>query len=509
MLALSRSPKSRSPESARPDAAPLHLPASRRALPPALLPALLLALLLAACGDDRGATPETTIDSQPVPQPERLELAGAARGRNVLLLTVDTVRADRLNTYGYQVRQTSPRIDALLADGATFERAIAPRALTWPSLATVFTGLYPSGHGVLENGVSLAEGVGTLAETYAEAGYVTAAFLGNMCGAEWAEFDAYSCTAGQDGKVVERAAGWLAQRSGEDEDRPFFLWVHLFAAHGPYYNGGDRAQELDPGYEGTLGTKKWRLDRVMTEEVELSDRDVRHLDALYDAAVIGTDGSVGRVLDALGSAVAGESTVTVFLADHGEDLYDHNGYLYHACSVYQSGLHVPFGIRAPGVLPGGIRVAQPVELVDVAPTLLELTGLPPLAESHGVSLLPYLERQGRGGGAGRPAFSEYGDTRIHTVQADGWKLVFNPDGVTPYCMAGAPEGHYPIAEVELYDLEADPLELDNLARQEEARVVQMAQLIDQRFSGLAKRQGDKDISPELRDQLRALGYVAN
>lgn len=496
--------------SAHPDARPVRPAAGLRgAAPHTLLPALLLAVLLAACGEDAGPEPKTTVETQPAPPPERLELAGAARGRNVLLLTVDTVRADRLNAYGYQVRQTSPRIDALLAGGATFERAIAPRALTWPSLASVFTGLYPSGHGVLENGFSLAEGVGTLAQQFADAGYVTAAFLGNMCGAEWAELDAYSCTAGQDGKVVERAAGWLNQRAREGAEEPFFLWVHLFAAHGPYYNGGDRADELDPGYEGTLGPKKWRLDRVMTEEVELSPRDVQYLDALYDAAVIGTDGSVGRVLDALESAVQDESTLTVFLSDHGEDLYDHNGYLYHACSVYQSGLHVPFGISAPGILPGGIRVAQPVELVDVAPTLLELAGLPPLAESHGVSLLPYLERLGRGGGAGRPAFSEYGDTRIHTVQADGWKLVFNPDGVTPYCMAGAPEGHYPIAEVELYDLEADPLELDNLARREEGRVVRMAQLIEQRFSGLAKRQGEQDMSPELRDQLRALGYIAN
>lgn len=483
--------------------------AHRGAVVHVLLPALLLAALLAACGDEPRPAAETSVETQPATPPERLDLAGAASGRNVVLLTVDTVRADRLNAYGYQVRQTSPRIDALLAGGATFERAIAPRALTWPSLASVFTGLYPSGHGVLENGFSLAEGVGTLAERFSEAGYVTAAFLGNMCGARWAELDVYSCTAGQDGKVVERAAGWLQQRSQEGAEGPVFLWVHLFAAHGPYYNGGDRANQLDPGYEGTLGAKKWRLDRVMTEEVELSDRDVQHLDALYDAAVIGTDGSVGRVLDAVEGALPGDSTLTVFLADHGEDLYDHNGYLYHACSVYQSGLHVPFGIAAPGILPGGIRVRQPVELVDVAPTLLELTGLPPLEESHGVSLLPYMERQGRGGGAGRPAFSEYGDTRIHTVQSDGWKLVFNPDGVTPYCMAGAPEGHYPIAEVELYDLEADPLELNNLAHEEEGRVVQMAQLIDQRFSGLAKREGDSDMSPELRDQLRALGYVAN
>ena len=228
------------------------------------------------------------------------------------------------------------------------------------------------------------------------------------------------------------------------EQRPFFLWIHLFAAHPPYLNGGDRANELDPGYDGLLGPKKWRLDRVMEEGIELDERDIAHLDALYDAAVGGTDRIAGGFLDALAHLSPPEKTLLVFAADHGEELYDHNGYLYHACSVYQTALHVPLGMVAAGLLPAGARVPQPVELIDVAPTVLDLLGLDPLAEAHGVSLVPYLERGGEGGGAGRPAFSQYGSTRIHTVQADGWKLIDNPDGLTPYCMAEAPADLYPI-----------------------------------------------------------------
>jgi arylsulfatase A-like enzyme len=475
----------------------------RSVRPSRALPLLLAAAALAvACGGERGGAGGETAEAA-----RRVPLAGAAAGRNVVLFTVDTVRADRLNAYGYAVRETSPRLDRMLAEGVLFENATAPRALTWPSLASVLTGLYPSGHGVLENGWELAPEVVTLAERMRQAGYVTGAFLGNMCGEEPQGFDATSCTAGQDGKVVARAVEWLSSLDGE---RPFFVWVHMFAAHGPYYNGGDRANQLDPGYEGLLGPKKWRLDRVMVEQLELDEREVRHLDALYDAAVIGTDHIAAGFLDALPHLSPPEETLLVFAADHGEDLYDHHGYLYHACSVYQTSLHVPLGIAAPGLVPAGARVAQSVELVDVAPTVLELLGMEPLADAHGVSLVPWLERAGSGGGGGgRPAFSEYGATEIHTVQSDGWKLVWNPEALSPYCMAEAPEGHYPIEPVELYDLAADPLELRNLAEEERARVVRMAQLLEQRFSGLSRRDGAQEVSPELREQLRALGYVAN
>lgn len=494
------------------NARPLPIPDTVPLVPrcaPALLWSVLVVVLLATfgCAPGTGEGP----GEEKASAPSRLDLAGAAAGRNLVLFTVDTVRADRLNSYGYGVRETSPNIDALLASGVRFENAIAPRALTWPSLTSVLTGLYPSGHAVLENGYQLAEEVVILGERLQEAGYVTGAFLSNMCGSSRRGLDAYACGGGNDGKTIRMAHEWLRSLEAEPDggERPFFLWVHLFAAHGPYYNGGDRATRLDPGYEGLLGPKKWRLDRVMVEGVELTPRDVQHLDALYDAAIQGTDNSAAGLMEGVYAHTPPEDTLLVFLADHGEDLYDHNGYLYHACSVYQSSLHVPFGIAAPGLIPPGGRVPQTVELIDVAPTVLELLGLEPLPEVHGVSLVPYLERPGQGGGKGRPAFSEYGDTEIHTVQSDGWKLIVNPEGITPYCMAEAPADLYPIEEVELYDLAADPLEQVEVSEQNPARVAELARLLETRFSGLARRDGKQEIDPELREQLRALGYVAN
>src|SRR6185295_12971287 len=191
---------------------------------------------------------------------ERRRLAGEAKGWNVVLLTVDTLRADRLGAYGYAARANSPQIDAQLASGVVFENAMSQRASTWPSLASVLTGLYPSGHGVNENGYGFPDGVPTLPRLLHAAGYQTGAFLSNMCKANHQGWDDFSCSGGEDGKTVQRAIDWGRSREGK---QPFLLWVHLFGAHGPYYNGGDlAARVLDPGYEGPLGTKRWQLDRA-------------------------------------------------------------------------------------------------------------------------------------------------------------------------------------------------------------------------------------------------------
>lgn len=460
---------------------------------------LLLCPLLAILAGCAAGEPEEA-------QPVRPRLAGAAQGWNVLFLSVDTLRADRLGAYGYTERATSPRIDELLGGGVRFAQAAAQRSSTWPSLASLLTGLYPQAHGVVENGYGFPDALPTLPKILQGSGYRTGAFLSNMCQANHQGWDAFACSGGQDGKTVRRAVEWAQGLGG---DQPFFLWVHLFGAHGPYYNGGDHAARvLDPGYEGPVGPKKWMLNRIMSEKMALGPRDIRHLDALYDAAVMGSDRLSGSLLDGLRAAGKLDRTLIVFTADHGEELYDHNGYLYHSCSVYQTGLHVPLGITAPGILPAGAEVPQTVELIDVLPTVLGLLAVPAPAEMHGRSLVPYLERPGEGG-RGKPAFSEYGSTRIRTVVQGTWKLIENPDAIDPVCIPDAPPGHYPIAKAELYDLAADPMETKNLAAERPEVVAELSRLIQRRFAGLANRAQGQDLPEELKKELEALGYVAH
>jgi arylsulfatase len=498
----------------RPHSQPAAIAGRRRAAAAAALLALLAGATGGAgcrrgpAGAPAGAAASTSGGGQAGGLQTPHNLAGAARGWNVVLLTIDTLRADHLGAYGYARRATSPNLDAQLAAGVTFDRGFSQRAATWPSLASLLSGLYPSGHGVDENGYGFPDDLPTLPKLLHAAGYRTGAYLSNMCDANHQGWDAFACSGGKDARAVQDALDWTA---GLDSRSPFLLWVHLFGAHPPYYNGGDGASRLDPGYEGELGPKKWRLDQVMTRHMRLDAADLRHLDALYDAAVIGSDRLSGALLDGLRQAGKLQHTIVVVAADHGEELYAHHGYLYHACSVYQTTLHVPLGIAAPGLLPAGARVPQAVELIDVLPTLLALAAVTPPGRLDGRSLVPYLERPG-GGGGGKPAFSEYGASRIHTVIEQDWKLVDNPDDLQPACIPGPPGKPpltYPIARLELYDLAHDPGETANLASRQPSRAAELSRLIEQRFSHLPHRARPQQIPEKLRKELSNLGYVAH
>lgn len=461
-----------------------------------LLPALA-ALALAACN----GAPEGT-------RPSGDRLSGAARGWNLVLISVDTLRADRLGAYGYDRRTTSPRTDALILEaGARFERAMSPRGATWPALATVLTGLYPTGHGVIRNGYEFPDEVPTLPEVLRQAGYQTGAFINNMQRANHQGWDAFSFASGNEERLVRQAQQWIRRL---DPERPFFLWTHFFGPHSPYHQAKllEEVPGADPTYDGPVKMGKVALDRIMHEEIPLDERDLEQLDALYDGAILATDRVVGRLLDGLRSAGRADRTLLIYVADHGEDLYEHHRYLYHACSPYQSALHVPLAFVAPGLIDPATVAAQTVELADLMPTALDLLGVEPPAEQHGVSLVRLLELP-MAGRRGRPAFSEYDDAAIRTVLADNWKLIVNPDEIDPECVPGAPDFPYPIERFELYDLSADPSETTNLAAQHPDVVERLRQLIETRFAGLTDRSESQELPEELKRELEALGYVAN
>ncbi len=429
-------------------------------------------------------------------------LSAAARGWNVVLISVDTLRADHLNAYGYATRKTSPWIDSLIGQGVRFDRAQAPRSLTWPSLASVMTGLYPRSHGVTTNGYQLVDALQTLPELLQAAGYQTGAFLGNMCpGANHQGWDRRVCK--KDPKIGRAALRWLQE---VDPARPFFLWTHWMGAHSPFRMGGRLAAELDPGYEGPIRPNIGAFEGLMRDGVELDEADLRHVAALYDASIIVTDRRLRALFGELAPGGRPERTLFVFLADHGEELFQHHGYLTHACSVYQNGLRVPLAFTAPPLVEAGGAVDAWVELIDVAPTVLELVGVEAPRAMDGKSLVPYLERPGRGG-QGRPAFSEWPGQGLRTVSAGDWKLIDNPEGFRPVCFKDAPPDFFALERVELYDLAADRAERRNLAAEHPRKVAELRALIEERFDTVLDRGLEQEVPDEIRRELQALGYV--
>ncbi len=290
---------------------------------------------------------------------------------NVVLVTVDTLRADRLGAYG-NASGLTPNLDRLARSGVVFENASAAAPLTLPSHASILTGTYPLRHGVRDNGgYHLAPESVTLAETLAARSYRTGAFVGAfVLDSRWGldqgferYFDDFDFESFDDvslgsvsrrgDEVVSEALAWM----GGAKAGPFFAWLHLYDPHAPY--------EPPEPYRSRRAGERY---------------------GLYDGEVVYVDELIGRLLDWLSRESLDEATVVVVMADHGEALEDH-GELDHGFFIYDATMKVPFIIRAPA-LPKGVRVRAQVRSIDLMPTVLDLVGLPPEPSVQGTSLLP-------------------------------------------------------------------------------------------------------------------------
>ena len=423
-------------------------------------------------------------------------------GPNVVLVTVDTLRADHLGAYGYG-RPTSPAVDALAARGLIFRHAESVQSATWPALTSLHTSLYPSAHGVIWNGWQPREGLATLAELLRSRGYATSAFITNMKRAQHPGFSRLHLARGATQVDQDRSATDAAiEHLDGVRDRRFFLWLHLMSPHADYappppYD----AAFARPGASSLDGS----MDRLVTlrqRGAKIDEKDVAQVVDLYDGEVAFTDAQVGRLLDALRARGLERRTLVVFTADHGEDLHEHNRYFFHSPSMYSSSLAVPLLLSWPGVLPEGEATDHPASLVDVAPTVLSLLGLPVPSVFQGEALL----EKGRAPrqAARSVAFSETSG-RVFGARTPEWRLVYNPERLHP----DAPGGPYPIGEMELYDLLKDPREQRNVAAQRRdigERLTAEVLAWRAKHAG-AGGPGHQRVDDETREQLRALGYI--
>ena len=505
---------------------------SRLSLPLSLLAiAVLLGApaLLSNCGGGKSPSPS----GRKVPR--------------VVLITIDTLRADRLHCYGYE-RPTSPNLDRLASEGILFENAQVPRGSTWPSLTTILTGKYPITHGVRSNRQNMRAEHLYITEIFQEAAYTTAGFITNMFRAPYRGFDTGPekffvpmTHAEADRAATDAARAWLRENREED----FFLWVHYIDPHKPYSPEPEFDQFTDPNFEFQIPAgfvsdrdKQGRkipeertplddyLQHVTEQRIELTDEELAHIQGLYDGEILAVDHEIGRLLDALDELGLTEDTLVVFTSDHGEEMYDRHHYFYHANSVYEGVLHVPMMMRLPGTIPKGVREATLVEASDVAPTIFDLAEIGTDERFDGATLRPlimgegYRQRSFQSFGEDAAdlndaAFGEFaerldGKQPIYTVRRGDWKLIYNPDGIAPglapYRLKG--ETRFTIGREELYNLKADPGETQNLIEDEKERAKELRVLADKYRDLLAVRAGAAD--PMTYDQLLnavVLGYV--
>ncbi|GEM_PF-529763 len=416
--------------------------------------------------------------------------------RNLVVLMADTLRADRLGAWGHD-RPTSPSIDGLAEQGVRFASHHSHSSRTGPSVATLFTGLHPRSHGVI-NPLDAFDAKGTLtpdqttlAELLSDQGWATAGFVTNMNVATrfgfGQGFDTYLLRPVARAESVHQAAGAFLDGVGE---QPFLLYLHYMETHTPYATGGEGPGPFeDPDYAGPLTGAHEELDAVLRGQYTLTPADQVQLDALYDQAVLQLDTAIGQLLADLDRRGLAEDTVVVLVADHGEELLDH-GSLLHGYTLYQEQLHVPLIIRAPGLAP---RVVEtPSRQVDVLPTLLGLLGVD--------TALPLQGRDLLGAQSGEPA-PIYGSTQLRalwTAQAetlvqDGWKLI---------------ETTLPQPGTELFHLAQDPGEARDRTDEEPERVQALREALTGFRDALPQAAGQAvTLEGDELEALRALGYV--
>ncbi len=307
---------------------------------------------------------------------------GPAPPSNLLLVSVDTLRADHLSLYGYE-RSTTPRIDAFFADGEIYERAYSTEANTTPSVVSLLTGLYPPRHRVRLLLQPIGDDLVTLADRLESEGFQTAAVVSNAVltseatglDARFDHYDDFVDEREPGRNVYERRASrttdaalrWLEDE--RDPGRRHFLWVHYIDPHGPY-----RAPDGGPADFRHEGTRPLELRRVLkyqwlpgvTDALEYVDR--------YDEEIAYADHEIGRLLERYAELVDPDDAVVVFTADHGETMLEHERHFTHGYHVWEPIMRVPLAVRRPGAAPA--RVSHPVSLVDVVPSVLAYLGLP-------------------------------------------------------------------------------------------------------------------------------------
>ncbi|HVQ30229.1 MAG TPA: sulfatase [Vicinamibacteria bacterium] len=461
---------------------------------------LLLALVVPGCRPSRSPRPSV---SAVAIAPERL---------NVLLITIDTLRADHLSAYGY-ARATSPRMDALGKQGTLFERAYTFWPKTRGSFVALLTGKAPSGTGYSKTHPVLLDFNATLASTLKAAGYVTSAIVDNpnvAASLGYSKgFDVYRETWQEPslGSETLRARaiteGGMAFLQAARPEKPFLLWLHYVNPHAPYEppppfdtmfapRGGDRGPRLAvvPGYHGGVA-KQWARPGLD----HLGDYV-----GLYDGEIASVDQEVGRVADALRASAVGDRTLVVITSDHGESLGEHDYYFDHGENVFEPSLRIPLIVVKPSA-PAGQRSLAFASTLDLVPTVLDAVKVSWPPDLAGVSLLGAVEGKGA---PKRDRLFAQNDRNLSASFGEKLKVVATPDGdrvrFALFDREKDPGETRDVSKERADDLRGERRELELFTERADREWARTRPLVEGRPAG-------RRLSAEDCERLKALGYV--
>ena len=431
--------------------------------------------------------------------------------KNVVVLVIDTLRADKLRAFNPETRVKTPAIDKLASEGAVFELAQSPENWTKPAVASILTGLHPQTHQQKTGDAALPGSAELLSEHLHGEGFATGSFIANGYVSDrfgfdqgWDDYSNYiregKSTEAKD--VFEQAGNWIE----DHRDGRFFAYIQTIDPHVPYDPPGEYLRIYDPSEYG--GQVRPRMTGDLLEKAKRNPpqlvfdaSDKRRLKALHDGEITKHDHFFGAFLERLAELGLSDDTLIVVTSDHGEEFEDHGSWG-HGHSVYQELLHVPLLFRLPNRLPAGARIGEAVSTLDISATVTELLGVPPMAENEGHALVGLM----LGDAPTRPAvaFSDFQDDR-RVVTSRRWKLVLR--------------GNLTSA---MFDLVADPLEKKQLDASAFPIGRRYSRMLLGQFLGAtnrgdwlsAEQKGGTQLKREnaemddtIRDQLRALGYA--
>ena len=429
-----------------------------------------------------------------------LPLISAERPANVLILSVDTLRSDRMSGYGYH-RQTSPNIDRLLAKGARFTQARTVEPLTAPALASMLISMPPHEHGSTRNGLRVRPDLPSLPRVLRRQGYRAAAFVGSWTLRKnlWEmndHFDTYEAVLtksrwmgvwtreAQAEDLNKRSLAWLSSHIENEGKRPFFLWVHYVEPHAPYVLQEDFLEQIGPAPDGDLKSKSYR----------------------YDSEIAFVDDQIGRLLERVGELVSLQDTLVVFVSDHGESLGEHD-YWGHGRNLFEPNLRIPLGVVFEGRVEP-VAQSAPAVITDIAPTVMGLLGFEVPSFFQGLDWAPVL--------AGKVASPMNRVTLYETHKGaarpyEGKEQLRQKGLLQVGRLAGSRKEFFRLKGEarSVFDLARDPGELENLVPADSEISSSLKEWLNRVQQGLllADDLPPPSLSEEDTEALRALGYL--